>query len=41
MLAIAKKWLEAAGLFDTGFQLYGWEDLELGVRLKKFGLEVN
>lgn len=37
-VAIAKKWLEKAGLFDTGFQLYGWEDLELGVRLKKLGL---
>lgn len=37
-VAIARKWLLAAGLFDTGFQLYGWEDLELGVRLKKLGL---
>ena len=33
-VAIPKHWLEKAGLFDTGFQLYGWEDLELGVRLK-------
>ena len=39
-VAIAKKWLEEAGLFDTGFQLYGWEDLELGVRLKKLGLKL-
>lgn len=39
-VAIARKWLEAAGLFDTGFQLYGWEDLELGVRLKKLGLKL-
>lgn len=37
-VAIAKHWLLAAGLFDTEFQLYGWEDLELGVRLKKLGL---
>jgi glycosyltransferase involved in cell wall biosynthesis len=39
-VAIAKKWLLEAGLFDTGFQLYGWEDLELGVRLKKLGLKL-
>lgn len=39
-VAIARKWLEKAGLFDTGFQLYGWEDLELGVRLKKLGLKL-
>ncbi|WP_107669262.1 glycosyltransferase family 2 protein [Cyanothece sp. BG0011] len=39
-VAIAKKWLEKAGLFDTRFQLYGWEDLELGVRLKQLGLKL-
>lgn len=39
-VAIARKWLEKAGLFDTQFQLYGWEDLELGVRLKKLGLKL-
>ncbi|MGL5804597.1 MAG: glycosyltransferase family 2 protein [Xenococcaceae cyanobacterium] len=39
-VAIARKWLEEAGLFDTGFQLYGWEDLELGVRLKKLELKL-
>lgn len=39
-VAIAKHWLEKAGLFDTRFQLYGWEDLELGVRLKKLGLKL-
>jgi glycosyltransferase involved in cell wall biosynthesis len=39
-VAIARKWLEAAGLFDTRFQLYGWEDLELGVRLKKLNLKL-
>ncbi len=37
-VAIARHWLLEAGLFDTGFQLYGWEDLELGVRLKNLGL---
>jgi glycosyltransferase involved in cell wall biosynthesis len=39
-VAIARKWLEKAGLFDTRFQLYGWEDLELGVRLKELGLKL-
>jgi glycosyltransferase involved in cell wall biosynthesis len=39
-VAIARQWLEDAGLFDTQFQLYGWEDLELGVRLKKLGLKL-
>ncbi|MEI6442661.1 MAG: glycosyltransferase [Nostocales cyanobacterium ELA583] len=39
-VAIPKHWLEKAGLFDNGFQLYGWEDLELGVRLKKLGLQL-
>lgn len=39
-VAIARHWLEKAGLFDTQFQLYGWEDLELGVRLKNLGLKL-
>lgn len=39
-VAIAKKWLEKVGLFDIQFQLYGWEDLELGVRLKQIGLKL-
>lgn len=39
-VAIAKKWLLEAGLFDTMFSQYGWEDLELGVRLKKLGLKL-
>lgn len=39
-VAIARHWLEDAGLFDTRFQLYGWEDLELGVRLKQLGLKL-
>ncbi|MFB2921845.1 MULTISPECIES: glycosyltransferase family 2 protein [Aerosakkonema] len=39
-VAIARHWFSEAGLFDTRFQLYGWEDLELGVRLKKLGLKL-
>ncbi len=39
-VAIAKHWLIEAGMFDLGFRQYGWEDLELGVRLKKFGLKL-
>lgn len=39
-VAIARHWLDQAGLFDTQFQLYGWEDLELGVRLKQLGLKL-
>jgi len=30
--------LLAAGLFDEGFPGYGWEDVELGVRLRRLGL---
>ena len=37
-LAIARHWLLTAGLFDTEFSQYGWEDLELGVRLKNLGV---
>jgi glycosyltransferase involved in cell wall biosynthesis len=39
-VAIKRQWLLDAGLFDEGFSLYGWEDLELGVRLKKLGLQL-
>lgn len=39
-VAIGRHWLIKAGLFDTSFQEYGWEDLELGVRLKKLGLKL-
>ncbi|MEM9484703.1 MAG: glycosyltransferase [Cyanobacteria bacterium P01_F01_bin.116] len=39
-VAIAKHWLLEAGLFDVQFTQYGWEDLELGVRLKKSGLRL-
>lgn len=39
-VAIAKHWLIEAGLFDVQFTQYGWEDLELGVRLKNLGLKL-
>ncbi len=39
-VAIAKHWLIAAGKFDTSFRQYGWEDLELGVRLKNLSLKL-
>jgi glycosyltransferase involved in cell wall biosynthesis len=39
-VAIAKEYLVQAGLFDVNFRQYGWEDLELGVRLKKMGLKL-
>jgi GT2 family glycosyltransferase len=37
-VAIDRDLLERAGLFDTGFHLYGWEDLELGERLRQMGV---
>ncbi len=44
-VAIARRWLDEAaesveGPFDSRFNQYGWEDLELGVRLKKRGLKL-
>jgi glycosyltransferase involved in cell wall biosynthesis len=36
-VAIDRQLLEQAGLFDTAFRLYGWEDLELGERLRRLG----
>ena len=39
-VAIDKDVLQRAGLFDTGFRLYGWEDLELGERLRQMGVEL-
>lgn len=39
-VAIAKHWLIKAGKFDISFRQYGWEDLELGVRLKNLGLKL-
>lgn len=37
-VSIRKKHLFDAGLFDEEFVEYGWEDLELGLRLRKLGL---
>ena len=37
-VAIDRQLLEQAGLFDTRFRLYGWEDLELGERLRRLGV---
>ena len=39
-VAIDKKVLEKSGLFDTSFHLYGWEDLELGERLRNMGVKL-
>ncbi|AFY69523.1 glycosyl transferase family 2 [Thalassoporum mexicanum PCC 7367] len=38
--AIAKHWFIEAGGFDPDFKQYGWEDLELGVRLKNMGFKI-
>ncbi|MEB3234309.1 MAG: glycosyltransferase family A protein [Cyanobacteriota bacterium] len=39
-VAIDRSVLEQAGLFDTAFRLYGWEDLELGERLRRLGVQL-
>ena len=39
-VAIDREVLERSGLFDTGFRLYGWEDLELGERLRRMGVSL-
>ena len=39
-VAIDRDVLERAGLFDTAFRLYGWEDLELGERLRQLGVRL-
>lgn len=39
-VAIDRTVLETAGLFDTSFRLYGWEDLELGERLRRMGVDL-
>ena len=39
-VAIDREVLERSGLFDLGFRLYGWEDLELGERLRQMGVEL-
>ncbi len=37
-VSIPKHALEAVGGFDEAFNLYGWEDTELGVRLRECGM---
>jgi glycosyltransferase involved in cell wall biosynthesis len=39
-VAIDRAVLERSGLFDTAFRLYGWEDLELGERLRQMGVRL-
>jgi len=39
-VAIDRAVLQQSGLFDTGFRLYGWEDLELGERLRQMGVQL-
>jgi glycosyltransferase involved in cell wall biosynthesis len=37
-VSVPRKALEAVGGFDSSFDQYGWEDTELGVRLRGLGL---
>jgi glycosyltransferase involved in cell wall biosynthesis len=37
-VSVARKCLVEAGGFDEGYELYGWEDTDLGVRLRALGL---
>ena len=39
-VAIDRALLLRSGLFDTSFRLYGWEDLELGERLRRLGVRL-
>lgn len=40
-VSVARQALLDAGMFDEDFQEYGWEDLELGLRLKAQGLRMK
>lgn len=40
-VSIRRRHLIEAGLFDEDFVEYGWEDLELGIRLRKRGLRAT
>ena len=40
-VSVPKHALDAVGGFDEAFELYGWEDTELGVRLREHGLRWN
>jgi glycosyltransferase involved in cell wall biosynthesis len=37
-VSVPKRCLEAAGMFDEDFTEYGWEDVELGYRLRRLGI---
>ncbi|MHC9541760.1 MAG: glycosyltransferase family 2 protein [Vulcanimicrobiota bacterium] len=37
-VSVSRRFLLDVGLFDEDFREYGWEDLELGLRLKAMGL---
>ncbi|MBI4277476.1 MAG: glycosyltransferase [Armatimonadetes bacterium] len=36
--SVARRHLEEAGMFDEQFSVYGWEDLDLGIRLRRLGV---
>lgn len=38
--SVAKEILLKTGFFDENFTFYGWEDLELGIRLKKINIRL-
>jgi GT2 family glycosyltransferase len=38
-VSLPRRAFEDAGGFDEGFDLYGWEDTELGLRLRRAGVE--
>ncbi len=40
-VSVPKHALDAVGGFDEAFKLYGWEDTELGVRLREHGLRAH
>ncbi|HEY8314021.1 MAG TPA: glycosyltransferase [Candidatus Baltobacteraceae bacterium] len=40
-VSVPKAALDAVGGFDTQFNLYGWEDTELGVRLREAGMRAK
>lgn len=40
-VSASRKHLVQAGMFDEDFREYGWEDLELGLRLRRLGLDMK
>ena len=39
-VSVPKRFLQEVGGFDENFTEYGWEDLELGLRLKHIGVDI-